>query len=91
MDNLYLVMRSRYQGLDTNQTCATCGQSADACKNLSELEKEMERPTENDLLRRGAVLMTVEDMYKACDGNIEDFHDLLIECFKVLPPHVEDD
>ena len=46
---------------------------------------------ENDLLRRDAVLMTVKNMYKACDGNIKDFYDLLIESFNVLPPHVEDD
>lgn len=36
MDNLYLIMRSRYQGLATNQTCATCGQSGDACKKCRE-------------------------------------------------------
>jgi len=36
MDNLYLIMRSRYQGLATNQTCATCGNSGDACKKCRE-------------------------------------------------------
>lgn len=74
--------------------CKTCRLSASdkaaccGCPDRLKWERELR---ENDLLRRCAVLMTVENMYKASDGNIEDFYDLLIECFKVLPPHVEGD
>ena len=38
-----------------------------------------------DAVSRQASLSTIEDMYIACDGDLQDYHDLLVECFKVLP------
>lgn len=41
-----------------------------------------------DLISRRAALNTVEKMYKICEGNLSDYHDLLVACFTDLPPAV---
>lgn len=40
----------------------------------------------DDAIRRVAALATVEKMYKICEGNLSDYHDLLVACFTDLPP-----
>ena len=40
----------------------------------------------SDAIRRVAALATVEKMYKICEGNLSDYHDLLVACFTDLPP-----
>lgn len=40
----------------------------------------------DDLISRQAALSTVEKMYKMCDGNLSDYHDLLVACFTDLTP-----
>lgn len=37
------------------------------------------------LIKKEAALSTVEFAYKACDGDIENFKELLIQCFEDLP------
>ena len=39
----------------------------------------------DDTIRRAAALATVEKMYKICEGNLSDYHDLLVACFTDLP------
>lgn len=39
----------------------------------------------NDLISRKATINTVINMRNRCDNDIDDFYDLLIESFKVLP------
>lgn len=40
----------------------------------------------NDAISRAAALATVEKMYKLCEGNLSDYHDLLVACFTDLTP-----
>lgn len=39
----------------------------------------------NDAISRAAALDVVEKMYKMCEGNLSDCHDLLVACFTDLP------
>ena len=39
----------------------------------------------DDIIRRKAALNTIEKMYKACEGNASDYHDLLVAAFIDLP------
>ena len=39
----------------------------------------------DDIITRQAVLNTVEKLYKACEGNASDYHDLLVATFIDLP------
>ena len=39
-----------------------------------------------DLISRQAALDVVEKMYKMCEGNLSDYHDLLVACFTDLTP-----
>lgn len=40
----------------------------------------------NDSISRAAALDVVEKMYKMCEGNLSDYHDLLVACFTDLTP-----
>lgn len=40
----------------------------------------------DDVISRQAALNTVEKMYKMCEGNLSDYHDLLVACFTDLTP-----
>lgn len=40
----------------------------------------------DDTISRRAALNTVEKMYKICEGNLSDYHDLLVACFTDLTP-----
>ena len=40
----------------------------------------------DDMIRRQVTLDTVEHMYKACEGSLEDYHDLLVAAFVDLTP-----
>lgn len=40
----------------------------------------------DDLISRAAALNVVEKMYKMCEGNLSDYHDLLVACFTDLTP-----
>lgn len=40
----------------------------------------------NDAISRAAALAVVEKMYKLCEGNLSDYHDLLVACFTDLTP-----
>lgn len=42
----------------------------------------------NDAISRAAALAVVEKMYKMCEGNLSDYHDLLVACFTDLTPAV---
>lgn len=39
----------------------------------------------DDIIMRQAALNTVEKMYKACEGSLSDYHDLLVAAFTDLP------
>lgn len=39
-----------------------------------------------DAVGRQASLSTIESMYQKCDGDLQTYHDLLVDCFEVLPP-----
>ena len=39
-----------------------------------------------DMIRRQVALDTVERMYKACEGSLSDYHDLLVAAFMDLTP-----
>ena len=38
-----------------------------------------------DLIRREMAINTADAMRTRCDGNIDDYHDLMMESLKVLP------
>ena len=38
-----------------------------------------------DAVDRQASLNTIESMYKKCDGDLQTYHNLLVDCFEVLP------
>lgn len=40
----------------------------------------------DDAISRAAALAVVEKMYKMCEGNLSDYHDLLVACFTDLTP-----
>ena len=40
----------------------------------------------DDTISRAAALAVVEKMYKLCEGNLSDYHDLLVACFTDLTP-----
>lgn len=40
----------------------------------------------DDTISRAAALDVVEKMYKMCDGNLSDYHDLLVACLTDLTP-----
>lgn len=40
----------------------------------------------NDAISRAAALAVVEKMYKLCEGNLSDYHDLLVACITDLTP-----
>ena len=40
----------------------------------------------DDTISRAAALAVVEKMYKMCEGNLSDYHDLLVSCFTDLTP-----
>ena len=40
----------------------------------------------DDTIRRQAAVDTVEQMYKACEGSLSDYHDLLVAAFMDLTP-----
>lgn len=42
----------------------------------------------DDTISRAAALNVVEKMYKMCEGNLSDYHDLLVACFTDLTPAV---
>lgn len=39
----------------------------------------------DDIINRRVALNTIEKMYKACEGNASDYHDLLVAAFMDLP------
>ena len=42
----------------------------------------------DDTISRAAALAVVEKIYKMCEGNLSDYHDLLVACFTDLTPAV---
>ena len=51
---------------------------------MSDFAEDINVPT-NDCISRQAAINTVVNMRNRCDNDINDFYDLLIESFKVLP------
>lgn len=39
----------------------------------------------DDIIKRKVALNTIEKMYKACEGSLSDYHDLLVAAFTDLP------
>jgi len=40
----------------------------------------------NDLIYRQKAIATADSMLQKCDGDINDYHDLMVEALEVLPP-----
>ena len=39
----------------------------------------------DDIIKREVALNTIDKMYKACEGSLSDYHDLLVAAFTDLP------
>lgn len=68
---------------EPSETCEDCEHP---CIMYEPKMKACERKHEcEDAIGRQASLNTIESMYQKCDGDLQTFHDLLVDCFEVLP------
>ena len=66
-----------------HETCEGC---THPCIMYEPKMKACERKHEcEEAVGRQASLNTIESMYQKCDGDLQTFHDLLVDCFEVLP------
>ena len=66
-----------------HETCEGCEHP---CIMYEPKMKACERKHEcEEAVGRQASLNTIESMYQKCDGDLQTYHDLLVDCFEVLP------
>ena len=58
---------------------------SDAKAMIYDLPSVYQKTECEDAVGRQASFNTIESMYQKCDGDLQTYHDLLVDCFEVLP------